>query len=114
MTYINLTPHRVTLVLDGGERVVNIPPTGDIARIEFEPAGHAMLPGDVPVRRLAPGKVEGLPEPKEGTFYIVSLVVAQQAARADVLAPDTARAVRDEQGRVIGVPGFISFGKEAQ
>jgi len=46
-------------------------------------------------------EVEGLPEPKENTYYIVSALVAGAAKnRNDLLIPNDT--VRDEEGRIIG------------
>ena len=46
-------------------------------------------------------EVEGLPEPKENTYYIVSALVAGAAKnRNDLLIPNDI--VRDDQGRIIG------------
>lgn len=44
----------------------------------------------LPVEEVVYGEIEGLPEPQEGTFYIVSGLVAAAAAREgrkDCLAP---------------------------
>jgi hypothetical protein len=67
----------------------------------------------VPLVTTEYGEVEGLPAPQPGTIYIVSLVVLQALAgkRNDVVAPNTAPtplgAVRDSQGRIIGVRSFV-------
>ena len=46
-------------------------------------------------------EVEGLPEPQEDTYYIVSALVAGAAKnRDDLLIPNDT--VRDEQGRIVG------------
>lgn len=52
------------------------------------------------------GEVEGLPEPQEGTIFIVSALVAQalRGVRDDLVIPDDT--VRDEQGRIIGCKSF--------
>lgn len=57
------------------------------------------------------GQVENLPDPKDGTFFIVSQLVqtALKGTRSDVVAPATGHreAIRNEQGLVVSVPGFI-------
>jgi len=58
------------------------------------------------------GEIEGLPDPQPGVVYIVSMVVRQAAqaqGRTDVVSPDTSPqgAIRDEQGRIIAVRGFV-------
>jgi hypothetical protein len=46
-------------------------------------------------------EVEGLPEPKENTYYIVSALVAGACKnRDDLVVPNDT--VRDDQGRIIG------------
>ena len=46
-------------------------------------------------------EIEGLPEPKENTYYIVSALVAGAAKnRNDLLIPNDI--IRDEEGRIIG------------
>ena len=70
----------------------------------------------VPVYRTTYTEVEGLPEPEPGTVYIVSLLVlqalqARRVQRSDVVAPNTSPtpngAVRDAQGRIVGVRSFV-------
>ena len=50
-----------------------------------------------------------LPEPKEGTIYIVSGMVLSGLAgsRSDVYAPATALAARNELGHIVSVPGLV-------
>jgi len=113
MRYVNLTPHSVTLVLDGGKRVNTIPPSGEVARIEYRREHFARLPGDIPVSELTDPVVVGLPKPAmedgEPVFYITSALVAEHVRRWDVVAPDTGRAIRDGNGRTVGVPGLVRF-----
>lgn len=105
---INLTPHEITLVRKDGEKVV-IPPSGKVARVRVEQKEVGEIDG-FPVVQSEFGEVEGLPEEREGVIYIVSFPVLQalQGTRSDVVAPDTSPqgAVRDEQGRIIGVKRF--------
>lgn len=59
------------------------------------------------------GKIEGLPEPEEGTLIIVSTLVATLAAKAgrtDVVVPAMTHpeSVR-ELGRVKSIPGFVKL-----
>jgi len=107
--FVNLTPHPV-MVYRGGEKIMEIPPSGTIARIETVEVPAGELAG-VPVIEMRYGKISGLPpEPREDTAYIVSslLLNALPAPRKDVVAPDTVKgAVRDEQGRIIGTTRFV-------
>ena len=60
------------------------------------------------VIRLNNGEVQGLPDPKPGTRYIVSAMVAGATNRMDVVVPATGHpeCIRKD-GQVYAVPGFI-------
>jgi hypothetical protein len=103
---VNLTPHPIVLYTKDG-RKITLPSEG-VARVREvkEDAGELELEGGtVPLcRKFLSGEVEGLPEPKEGVIYIVSLLAAQRAwelGRTDVVAPSDY--IRDEEGRIIGI-----------
>lgn len=107
--YVNLTPHPVTLVTGGHETIF---PSEGQARLVEESYGEEWVDDWVPMRRIRYGRIEGLPEPQYGTFYIVSALVGPVAAamgRKDCISPDSGRAIRDEAGRIIGVPGFVRY-----
>ena len=104
MKVVNLTPHTINLQTDEGQ-VVEIPPSGIVARVEekTETIGKIQVgDGNIPVIRKTLGRVENLPEPREDTIYIVSLIVAQALAgtRSDVYV--IGESIRDKEGRVIG------------
>lgn len=105
---VNLTPHTVTLVC--GQLTVEIPPSGQVARVSAtaQQVGSIEIDGfSFPVVKTVFGEVTGLPEPQEDTVYIVStLVLSAVQGRKDVVAPNTGAAIRDSEGRVVGVPGF--------
>lgn len=108
MRVVNLTPHPVHLLDNGGAVVREFAPSGVVLRVPevVEPAGELVVNGAaVPVvrKRLAWGQCE-LPQPEDGVFYIVSLPAAQAARRKDFLVPDDL--VRDEKGRVLGCRRF--------
>lgn len=101
---INLTPHPVHLHVGDGSRepaaIIVLPPIGTAARcsVHREEVGRV---GGVTIYRSVYGTVENLPEPEDGTYYIVSALVAQACPdRHDLLIPDDT--VRDEDGRIIG------------
>lgn len=117
-TIINCTPHAVTLI-DSTSVVFN--PSNrhwegtPVVKATFAPSG--ILPrcrqteevcgeiDGIEVVKTVFGEVEGLPEPVEGTFYIVSSLVAQAAkGRDDLLIPG--RCVRNEAGQVLGCTCF--------
>ncbi len=96
---INLTPHPVRLLADEGGHalIIEVPPSGTIARAEerTELEGHLQLGAEgarVPVYRVVRGQPVGLPEPEEGTIYIVSSPAAAAVReyfpdRRDVFVP---------------------------
>jgi hypothetical protein len=115
VNFVNLTPHEVVVFAADGS-VLKIPPSGQVARVAARETQVGTINGIIPVFRTEYGEVEGLPEPKENTIYIVSLLVLQALRargiqRNDVVAPNSGPgpngAVRDEQGRIIGVRSFI-------
>ena len=107
MKLVNLTPHDVIIRLPGGDRV--IPASGTVARVA---TSHELVDeiDGIPVSAQTYGQIEGLPEPRDGVFYVVSAVVlaaAKELGRTDVVAPDTARAIRNEAGQIVAVPGLV-------
>lgn len=113
MKIVNLTPHPLTLRTSAGEDYV-VAPTVPPARVSVDPAPLEEVPG-LPVPVAGPtryGAIEHLPPPTEGTIFITSLLVAQQARRPDVLSPGTGPQddpVRDEHGRIIAVTRLIRW-----
>ncbi len=99
-TLVNLTPHSIIFVDDAGNAVLTVEPSGQIARCSVAREKIGEING-IPVNKSRFGKVENLPEPQEGTIFIVSALTAQAVPeREDVFITDDA--VRDEQGRIIG------------
>ena len=95
----NLTPHDVRVLNDNNEVVVVLESEG-IARVASDSKVVDTLNG-VPITETVFGEVTGLPPETEGTYYIVSRMVASAASdRRDLLVPGLQ--VRDEQGRVVG------------
>ena len=112
MTIINATPHTITLVSKQGveqdsrkqflgnkEKIVilkEIPASGILPRVKMSNEPAEPIDG-IPVETVIYGEIEGLPDPVDGTFYIVSGLVAAAASkqgRTDCLAPGAI--VRDE------------------
>lgn len=102
----NGTPHAVKVVDKDGVLIREILPE------EITPRCSTTLEvvGDVagiPISRTAYGKVEDLPDPEEGVFWIVSaLVRTQLPERKDLLSPG--QLVRDSEGKVIGCKSLDS------
>jgi hypothetical protein len=113
---VNLTPHPVAVVrileddLDAEPEVVlELPPSGVVARCseharveqELDLTAQAGRYLAVPVLRMRLGPVQGLPPPSDGTWFVVSRIVAEaRPDRDDLLVP--ARMVRAPDGRVLG------------
>jgi hypothetical protein len=100
---INLSPHPLVLMDDGGNEIERIPSSG-AARVREERTKAGEI-GGVEVFDKSYSGVEGLPEPSEGTYYYVSSVVASAASgREDLLT--AGEFVRDEEGRIRGIKSF--------
>lgn len=95
---INLTPHEVNIITENN--TITIHTSGNIARCKTERNMIGNING-IPVTSTVLGEVEGLPEPQEGTIYVVSSLVAQACKdRTDIFIPDDT--VRDGEGKIIG------------
>ena len=98
MNVVNLTPHTVRLN-DGTE----FAPSGLVARVASQHVEDE--PGFF---RVVFGGIVGLPDPKEGTVFVVSGMVAAAAKRSDVVSPATGHpACVRKDGQVWSVPGFV-------
>lgn len=115
----NLTSHAINLVIDNN--VVTIP--SDVseeagikpARVSVQSVvvGHKLVQGtQVPVSNSVYGQVEGLGEPSDYPDGVIvsGLVLSRLGSEWQniAFAPDTAKAVRDDKGQIVGVPGFIT------
>ena len=98
---VNCTPHPLNWIKEDGAVVIE--PSGIVARINI--AEVELGDGFVYHEK---GEIIDLPEPQEGKVFVVSgFVFAATNNRGDVIAPNTNRSIRDENGRIVGVPGFI-------
>lgn len=100
--FVNCTPHALTMN-DG----TVIPVSGTVARVT---ASFSDFNADGICEQTF-GEIQDLPQPKEGTYYIVSALVlaaAKASGRTDVVAPATGHpdCVRN-QGMIVSVPGFV-------
>ena len=106
---LNKTPHNITLRTAEGDIV--IPPTYPPARVSSRNPVDMHIPGiPVPIRVLPDtGVVENLPDPEDGVYLLVSIVVASHPdvrTRKDVFSPGTGPndgAIRDARGQVLAV-----------
>ncbi len=97
--FVNLTPHAI--VLNSGEI---FEPSGVVARV----SSSIVEVGDGFFSQVM-GEVIDLNAPIEGVYYIVSAMVKSATDRKDVVAPATGHkdCVRNSQGHIVSVPGFI-------
>lgn len=102
MALYNYSPHPVSLIAHPGtvyEEIDTIESAG-VARVTTAEEEVGTWCG-VPIIRQALRQVDGLPEPREWDFLIVSrMVAAALPDRTDLLVP--ARLVRDDAGNIIG------------
>lgn len=106
---VNLTGHKLKLtdgrgivVLQSQGRVRVVSESRIIQQVEVEGLDRPLR-----VTELSSPHIEGLPAPEEDTLFIVSGLVASQAAdRPDVVAPGQLDRDNDT-GRVIGCRGFV-------
>jgi len=111
---VNLTPHAIDLYPPGVPTTLRpedypyatFDPAGRSARIAEEVVGDvAPQPGMPGFTLVEYGHVIDLPEPVEGTAYVVSLPVALALpGRRDLLVPW--RQVRNTAGTVVGCRGL--------
>ena len=101
---VNLTPHAINIVSEEDGINLSIPASGVVARV-----ASTVTKLDKGFYTTAYGDVEGLPEPIEGTVYVVSGLVlsALAGSREDVYAPATTLAARNEAGQIVSVPGLV-------
>lgn len=107
--FVNVTPHAITIVDEGGFKM-EIPPSGIVARVSEEKEPLAYLSADgccVSVSTTKLGDVTGLPEVKPNTWVIASRMVADAVSRGDVLCPG--ELLRDDSGVVVGCKGLVSL-----
>ena len=103
---INCTPHSIT-VTDMNGLETTFQPSGMVARVEMNTQTVGNVDGFELTKNVV-GSVTGIPnEIEENTFYIVSAMVLANSNRTDLVAPDTNRAVRNDRGHIVSVPGFV-------
>lgn len=104
ITFKNMTPHAINIYSPSGEVMLEVPPSGEVARCAEQRAERPALNG-VPVSVASYGDVTGLPDAQPGFAYIVSgMVLSACPDRPDVFAPGPA--LRDGDGRIVGCIGL--------
>ena len=125
---LNLTPHTIRIYARTpyGEpdptTFVDIPPSGMVARVATIEEDAGVRPtnnapagsqggtywGTLVVRRTF-GPVSGFPEDEGAECLVSSLVLAACPGRPNTYAPDTGpTAVRDEEGKILGVTRLVA------
>jgi len=108
----NLTAHDITVEMADSDESFTIAPSGIIARCqtEYTTVAQVVAGGDqFNIRERYFNEPQDLPDPVEGTLYIVSRIVAEACAdsRDDLLMVDGT--IRDENGRIIGCEAFARW-----
>lgn len=106
---VNLTPHEIAIWMDN-DTIRKIPPSGKVVRLNQNCHASGTIDG-IPVTSCVEYDPKGIPEPEEGTVYLVSSVVAKKVKRPDVLSPDTSDdgAIRDGNGYIVAVKRLQCF-----
>ena len=98
--FVNLIGHDITI---SGH--ATLPKCNNPCRVETQQMIIGKL-GGVPIAKTEFMKIVNLPEPEDGTYYIVSRIAMDYVPfkREDVFCVDTgSTAIRDENGHVIAV-----------
>ena len=98
--FVNLIGHDITI---SGH--ATLPKCNNPCRVETQQMIIGKL-GGVPIAKTEFMKIVNLPEPEDGTYYIVSRIVMDYVPfkREDVFCVDTgSTAIRDENGQVVAV-----------
>jgi hypothetical protein len=106
MSFVNLTPHTITVLDADGTAVRVLDADGTVARVASATAVTAVVDG-VEIFETSFGEVVGLPAPAPGVFWVVSGKVAEHPAvrgRADVVSPGAL--VRGADGQPVGCRGL--------
>jgi hypothetical protein len=102
MKFVNLTPHDITVVVNGKTTV--FPKTETVARCEVIRQKFNVIDG-IPIYATRLGNAINLPPMEEDKLFIVSaLVKDREYTRHDLVSPGNL--LRNEAGVVIGCEGF--------
>lgn len=99
---VNMTPHPLNIIV--GDTTLTLDPSGIVPRVASE---NIKVAEGIVTTKL--GDVDGLPDQVPGKLLVVSALVRMALPdRDDLVGPDTSPqgAVRDADGRIIGVRGI--------
>lgn len=98
---INKTPHDVHIVDENGQVVRTYAKGDSQIRLAVKTIQDVPFVDGTPTSRTEFGEPEGLPDFKEGVFYVVSQLVKNALPnRMDLVVP--AEVVRDDKGNIQG------------
>lgn len=106
MKILNYMPHTLNIALPSGE-IIAIESSG-VARCAVKTVQTGDING-IPVVAAEYGEIVGLPDPADDTIYVVSMLVAQRAGRADVVGPDSGPTAIRENGQVVAVRNLTRY-----
>jgi len=114
---VNLTPHDINIKLENQDAFMSIAPSGIVTRCDtdYKNVDSIIVNGETfDIRERFFKQPYDLPEPKEGTYFIVSRIVAEACAnvRDDLLIVDgTIREKVDGRMVVVGCEGLAQWPK---
>lgn len=109
MPIVNLTKLTIRLADENDEVYATFEPDDEL---EVKSSGEEVEVDGVPVELTSVTGVEGLPDPQDGTYYIVPQPVAYTHNRSDLIMPDTGpTAIRNDDGTVHAVRRLYSVSK---
>lgn len=113
ITIINLTHRELNIYRDdNGDKIIENIPSSGVVRVKEVRVKEGEING-VPLYKISYSESEGLPEPKEKTYYFVSLIVAQaNPHRNDLLLSEDL--VRDESGAILGCKAFAVLNERSE
>ena len=100
---INATPHDVNIIGENGQVVRTYAASGICPRCSVSREAVDEIDG-IRINRTVFGDIVGLPEYVEGTYYIVSVIVANAAkGRQDLLSRMTRSVMKKAESSAVGL-----------
>lgn len=102
MNFVNLTPHALN-IKKNDDTIFTLPSESFVRATQTQNKVKEI--DNINFYETVYGKVEGLPEPQEGTIYIVSLITKMACPeRDDLVTPGNL--IRNEEGAIVGCEGL--------
>jgi hypothetical protein len=112
LTIVNLCGDHLIRIKTLDDRIIESEYAGECARVNFKQVQVGTIDG-VPIFKNMGGKVSGLPQPQDGTVYVVSRLLAEYVKRPDVCCPNSSPwhvVCRDGNGKPSMVDSLITYG----